>query len=225
FSAQLWYNAMLKKENELLEPSIFLCAPVKFKTLAYLPGTENEVKEIGQLFENKHFKNVSYTFKEASEFRIKSDALKKFQFLHLATHGLVNSRKPELSAVFLSPDSSNKSKEDGMLYSGEIYNLDIKADLVTLSACETGLGKVSKGEGVIGLTRALFYAGANNMLVSLWTVSDSSTSELMKLFYSYLLNEKGIGYPKGLSLAKMELIKNSSFSAPYYWASFVLIGK
>jgi CHAT domain-containing protein len=224
FSAQLWYNST-KKASESSDPSIFLLAPVKFQKMANLPGTEREVKEIGNMFEAKKFNHSAYIFKDASEQTIKLPLLKNFKYLHFATHGIVNTKRPELSAIFLSPDSTKKAKEDGILYSGEIYNLDIRADLVTLSACETGLGKVSKGEGIIGLTRALLYAGANNMMVSLWTVSDRSTSDLMQSFYSNLLNNPNASYSTNLSQAKKALVQTPDFSAPYYWAAFVLIGK
>jgi CHAT domain-containing protein len=224
FSAQLWYNGT-KKTDVVKDPSILLFAPIRFKRMANLPGTETEVNEISNLFEAKKFKHNAYFYKAANEHEIKLPSLKNYRYLHLATHGLVNVRKPELSAVFLSADSIESHKDDGILYSGEIYNLDIRADLVTLSACETGLGKVSRGEGIIGLTRALLYAGANNMVVSLWTVSDRSTSELMQDFYAYMLEHPQLGYSASLTHAKKELIHTADFSAPYYWAAFVLIGK
>ena len=111
------------------------------------------------------------------------------------------------------------------MYAGEIYNLNINADLVTLSACQTGLGKVSKGEGIIGLTRALLYAGSNNLLVSLWSVADRSTSDLMINFYNSLLKNKAEDYAAALRESKMKLIADSRYAHPYYWAPFILIGK
>jgi CHAT domain-containing protein len=110
------------------------------------------------------------------------------------------------------------------LFSGEIYNLELNANLVTLSACQTGLGKISKGEGVIGLSRALVYAGARNIIVSFWSVADESTSELMKNFYRTLLNEKSSNYTSSLREAKLKLIHGDKYSSPYYWAPFILIG-
>lgn len=223
FSCQLWLNGV-KKSNSALDPSIVMFAPINFKKMANLLGTESEVNEIGKLFEFKKYKHSAYTYKEASENNVKLPLLKNYKYIHLATHGIVNIKKPELSAVFLNSDSTKKSKEDGVLYSGEIYNLEINADLVTLSACETGLGKVSKGEGIIGLTRALLYAGANNMMVSLWTVSDNSTSLLMQSFYKNMLENSKSSYSNNLNIAKKDLIKSENFSAPYFWAAFVLIG-
>jgi CHAT domain-containing protein len=123
--------------------------------------------------------------------------------------------------VFLRSDSES---EDGNLYSGEIYNLHLNANLVTLSACQTGLGKISKGEGVIGLSRALVYAGARNIIVSFWSVADESTSELMTNFYQTLLQKQNVSFSEGLRESKLELIRKGKYAAPYYWAPFILIG-
>ncbi|HZX73696.1 MAG TPA: CHAT domain-containing protein, partial [Cyclobacteriaceae bacterium] len=137
-----------------------------------------------------------------------------------ATHGIVDEEDPELSKIFLN--SSNK--EDGNLFSGEIYNLDLNAEMVVLSACQTGLGKFSKGEGVIGLSRALIYAGAKNIIVSFWSVADESTAELMVDFYKNLLQKKDQNFREALQQAKVNMIKKGNYSAPYYWAPFVMIG-
>jgi CHAT domain-containing protein len=134
---------------------------------------------------------------------------------------VVDEKNPELSRIFLQSGNSN---EDGNLYSGEIYNLQLNANLVTLSACQTGLGKISKGEGVIGLSRALVYAGAKNIIVSFWSVADESTSELMQNFYKELLNKNNGNYTASLRNAKLSLIASEKYAAPYYWAPFILIG-
>ena len=105
------------------------------------------------------------------------------------------------------------------------YNLEFDADLVVLSACETGLGKISKSEGIIGLSRALLYAGADNIIVSLWKVSDESTTKLMVDFYSNLL-ENEIDKAKALHDAKLKMIEQGgTFAHPFFWSPFVLIGK
>ena len=98
----------------------------------------------------------------------------------------MNETDPQLSCIYLQPD---EPKDDGKLYAGEIYNLKLDANLVTLSACKTGLGKITKGEGVIGLSRALIYAGARNIIVSYWNVADRSTAQLMKDFYQYQIDD------------------------------------
>jgi len=151
---------------------------------------------------------------------VKSNSLSSYTYLHFATHGIVDEEDPELSKIFLN--SSNK--EDGNLFSGEIYNLDLNAEMVVLSACQTGLGKFSKGEGVIGLSRALIYAGAKNIIVSFWSVADESTAELMVDFYKNLLQKKDQNFREALQQAKVNMIKKGNYSAPYYWAPFVMIG-
>lgn len=222
YSAHLYEQGMHKKSKA--DGSIFLCAPVEFKGMSSLPATREEVNKIDALFTNKGFHSNCYTGKNVQESFIKSGTLSGYHYLHFATHGVVDEHQPELSEIYLSPDTTKR--EDGNLYSGEIYNLKINADLVTLSACQTGLGKVQKGEGIIGLTRALLYAGANNLVVSLWSVADKSTSELMIDFYSRLLNNtSGADYSTALQNAKLSMIRSEQYNKPYYWAPFILIGK
>lgn len=186
-----------------------------------IPSTKTEVEYIHDLHKKKNLFAKYFLFKDAKEENLKDPELSHYKFIHLATHGFVNDEVPELSGLVMS-QSQEGSEEDGILYVGEIYNLKWKADMVALSACETGLGKVVKGEGIIGLTRAFMYAGAQNVLVSLWKVSDQSTSDLMIDFYNHLLE----GNTKASSLreAKIKLIKSKEFSNPYYWAPFVIVG-
>jgi CHAT domain-containing protein/lipopolysaccharide biosynthesis regulator YciM len=212
---------------------ILLVAPVNFKDEYYanmnsklndLPGSKNEIDEIKRLFKSKEHGIKVLVDNSATEISFKKEELHKYKYLHFATHGMVNESKPELSRIFLRPTYNDV--EDGSLYSGEIYNIDIHADLVCLSACQTGLGKLSKGEGIIGLSRALLYAGAENLIVSLWTVSDNSTSELMIDFYhNHLYSDHYNTFSGALRKAKLNLIKDKEFSKPYYWAPFILIGE
>lgn len=204
-------------------PSILLCAPVEFDSstnLNTLPGTEEEVNEIAKLFTSHNLKNETLIKAEADEDQIKSGAIKEYQYLHFATHGIVDEQNPELSRIFLSQGKN----EDGNLYSGEIYNLELNADLVTLSACETGLGKISKGEGVIGLSRALVYAGARSIIVSFWNVADASTSQLMRNFYTQLLTKNNNDFAAALRASKLKMISEKTYAAPYYWAPFIILG-
>ncbi|NUO82177.1 CHAT domain-containing protein [candidate division KSB1 bacterium] len=160
--------------------------------------------------------------REANEARVKAADLSEYRILHFATHGLVNEKNPKLSGLILSPEDST-SKEDGILHLGEIYNLNLNAELVVLSACETGLGQTAKGEGIIGLTGGFLYAGADNVLVSLWQVSDATTADLMIGFYDNMLG--GMSRPKALREAKLKLMQShSEYAKPYYWAPFVLVG-
>jgi len=195
-----------------------------------IPATETEIHTIADKLSSKNRKIDKILHSAAQESFIKKGGLKNYRFLHIATHGFANSEQPELSGILLVPDSL----EDGILYSGEIYNLDLNADLTVLSACETGLGKISKGEGVIGLTRALFYAGTKNIMVSLWKVSDESTSQLMIHFYEnlaeYDTNSEAFAqvifnFSNPLRTAKLQLIQEKKFANPYYWSPFILIGK
>ncbi|MFN0048687.1 MAG: CHAT domain-containing protein [Cytophagales bacterium] len=228
FSATLFGQSQRLKSTSASN-SVFFCAPINFsqhaslRSLRNLPGTETEVRKIDQIFKNKNYVTTSYLNDKATETEVKSDNLKNFRYLHFATHGIVNESRPEMSEIFLCSDAGKN--EDGNLYSGEIYNLNIKADLVTLSACQTGLGKITKGEGIIGLSRALLYAGAKNIVVSLWTVSDESTSKLMVDFYADLLKNEHPDYSRSLREAKLQLIADKNTANPYYWAPFVLIGK
>ncbi|MEX2232432.1 MAG: CHAT domain-containing protein [Cyclobacteriaceae bacterium] len=229
FSVRYEFSAGLliqksKKPASGTSPSIFLCAPVSFPGKEYLgelPGTENEVQEISRLFSEKNLTSAAYTRVQADEKLIKTSSLKNYNFVHFATHGVVDESNPELSRIFLQ---SGSKSEDGDLFAGEIYNLELNANLVTLSACQTGLGKVLKGEGVIGLSRALVYAGAKNIIVSFWNVADESTSLLMKDFYHNVLENPGADYSTDLRKAKLKLLNNEKYSAPFYWAPFVLIG-
>jgi CHAT domain-containing protein len=229
FSVRYEFSAGLliqksKKTVSGISPSIFLCAPISFPGKEYLgelPGTENEVQEISRLFSEKNLTSAAFTRVQADEKLIKTSSLRNYNFVHFATHGVVDESNPELSRIFLQ---SGSKSEDGDLFAGEIYNLELNASLVTLSACQTGLGKILKGEGVIGLSRALVYAGAKNIIVSFWNVADESTSILMKDFYQNVLENPGVDYSTDLRKAKLNLLRNEKYSAPFYWAPFVLIG-
>lgn len=212
-----------QKENRGTAPSILLCAPVQFPhhaSLADLPGTEQEIRDISTLFTGRNLTASVLAREQAAEQRIKSGALKEYRYLHFATHGIVDEYRPELSRIFLQQDE----KEDGDLFAGEIYNLELNAALVTLSACQTGLGKIAGGEGVIGLSRALVYAGAENIVVSFWNVADESTATLMKDFYRELVSGKKENYSRALRHAKLTMISDARHAAPFHWAPFVLIG-
>jgi len=188
-----------------------------------LPGSKEETENIFEIFEKNNKKAILKTHQFANEEYVKSGALKNFKFLHIATHGMVNEDKPELSCILLAQDTT--STEDNILFSGEIYNLELNADLTVLSACETGLGKIAEGEGVIGLTRALLYAGSKNIIVSLWQVSDESTKQLMVNFYKNIFKYKKDGYSEHLSKSKNKLIKEGKYAHPFFWSPFILIGK
>ena len=193
--------------------------------ISSLPGTEEEVKNVFKQFKRKDKKALVKLHEKASEEYVKSGELKKYKFLHFASHGIVNTQKPELSGIVLAQDST--SQEDGILHTGEIYNLTLNADLTILSACRTGIGKVREGEGLMGLTRALLYAGSKNTIVSLWKVVDVSTKKLMVDFYTNVLERKALSqsYTEALRQAKLKMISNGTYANPFFWSPFILVGK
>jgi CHAT domain-containing protein/Tfp pilus assembly protein PilF len=155
-----------------------------------------------------------------------SPELGNYQIVHFATHGLLNSKQPELSGILLSlVDEQGNPKEKGILRLGEIYNLRLPAELVVLSACQTALGKEVKGEGLVGLTRGFMYSGAARVVASLWKVNDKATAELMKIFYEGVLGAKRLRPPDALRRAQIKMWKTSLWRAPYYWGAFTLQGE
>jgi CHAT domain-containing protein/tetratricopeptide (TPR) repeat protein len=162
---------------------------------------------------------------KASRATVTSPALRQFSIVHFATHGLLNEKHPELSGIVLSLVNERGQPVDGYLSLRDIYNLDLPADLIVLSACQTGLGKRVRGEGLIGLARGFMYAGAPRVVVSLWRVDDMATAELMKRFYRHMLGKNKIPALAALRRAKIEMAgAGGLWSAPYYWAGFVLQG-
>jgi len=191
--------------------------PAKYHRLEY---SGREVEAIASFF--RKGSALLYTREEATEENIKlNDRLGDADYLHFATHGIVDETNPDLSALMLA--QGNGSAEDGLLEAKEIFNLEINAGLVVLSACQTGLGKLVRGEGMVGLTRAFMYAGTPSVLVSLWSVSDNSTAILMGEFYKNLMHSKQ-NKTEALRKAQISLIGDPHFAHPFYWAPFVLIG-
>jgi CHAT domain-containing protein/tetratricopeptide (TPR) repeat protein len=150
--------------------------------------------------------------------------LGSYRIVHFATHGLLNSQHPELSGIVLSLVDERGQPQDGFLRLHEIYNLELNADLVVLSACRTALGKDVRGEGLVGLTRGFWYAGAPRVVASLWDVRDRATAELMGRFYRAMLKE-GRTPAAALRAAQVSMSREKRWEAPYYWAGFVLQGE
>ena len=146
--------------------------------------------------------------------------LDDYRYIHFATHGYLDTEQPSLSALVLSQIDHNLQPEDGFLRVNDIYNLRLAADLVVLSACQTGLGKEVRGEGLMGLTRAFLYAGAPRVIVSLWNVNDRATADLMVIFYRRMLRDHE-SPAEALRQAQLELRKQKQWESPYYWAAFV----
>ncbi len=188
----------------------------------YLPGTLTEVQAIKKIFPKSNV-FTGNTVSEETIFRLQEkNMLKNFSTIHFATHGIVIPEIPELSALVLSTEKEG-SKYDGYLTADEIAGLNLAAEFVNLSACETGLGKVYPGEGMVGLIHAFLVAGANSVCASLWSVSDESTSEFMIGLYSKAAKE-GMSYSEAINEMKREFIASGEYSLPYYWAPFQYYG-
>jgi len=160
---------------------------------------------------------------DASRRNLLSLDLSQFRILHLATHGLIDARYPELSALALSFYDRDGHAVDGMIRLSDIYGLDLAADLVVLSACDTALGLELRGESLLGLTQGFMYAGSRNLLTSLWPVPDQVTAELMAKFYEFLLNDH-LSPATALRRAQLGMSSSRRSRDPYYWGAFVLLG-
>jgi CHAT domain-containing protein len=161
---------------------------------------------------------------KASRATMMSPALAQYRIVHLATHGLVNSKHPELSGLVLSLVDEQGRRQNGFLGLEDIYNLNLPAELVVLSACETGLGQTVQGEGLIGLTRGFMYAGATRVVASLWKIDDLATAELMARFYRDMEQQK-MRPAAALRAAQISMWKQKRWRSPYYWAAFQVHGE
>ena len=181
-----------------------------------LPGAEMEVDQIGEIFSSTILKG-----NQATESAFKSEAT-NYGILHFATHALVDDFSPGNTRLIF--DLNETGEDDGYLHSHEIYNMKLNADLVTLSACNTGFGKIKKGEGVMSLSRAFAYAGSPNSLVSLWPASDKSSPIVMESFYQNLAD--GMPKDEALRKAKLDYLESTPEKGthPFYWSGFVFIG-
>jgi len=150
-------------------------------------------------------------------------SLARFRLVHFATHGVLDTRRPELSGLVLSQVDEQGGARDGFLRLDDVYHLELDADLVVLSGCETALGETLRGEGIVGLTRGFFHAGASQVLASLWPVRDRATAELMQRFYRAMLHDR-LPPAAALRQAQAALRQEQPWREPYFWAGFVLEG-
>jgi CHAT domain-containing protein len=195
-------------------------APVELPRLAH---TRQEAKEINALVPPGQ-RWVALDFAATRQSAMNPD-LSQYRILHFATHGLLNSKRPELSGLVFSLIDEHGQAQDGFLSLPETYELKLPADLVVLSACRTGLGQEIRGEGLVGLTRGFMYAGAARVLVSLWNVDDAATAELMRRFYQKMLGSEKLSPAAALRAAQLSLSQDRHWAAPYYWAGFILQGE
>jgi CHAT domain-containing protein len=188
--------------------------------LLRLPFTRREAQAIESLGSGVR---TALDFEATREAALDAD-LASYRFVHFATHGLLNASHPELSGIVLSLVDRNGRPRDGFLTSLDTFNLRLDAELVVLSGCRTALGKDVRGEGIVGLTRGLMYAGARGVLASLWPVDDLATAELMRVFYQGVLGPRGLTPPVALREAQRHVRSHRRWAAPYYWAAFQLQG-
>jgi CHAT domain-containing protein len=187
-----------------------------------LPFSREEANAIFALVQRAHaLKALDF---EANKKTATGEGIGQYRIVHFATHALLNNEHPELSGIVLSLVDRQGHRIDGFLRLNEIYNLNLPADLVVLSACQTGLGRQIKGEGLIGLTRGFLYAGAERVVASLWSVDDEATAELMRRFYSKFLQEDQ-PVSAALRQAQMEMSAQKRWSNAYYWAAFEMQGE
>ncbi len=189
----------------------------QFSAISY---TGTEVKEISGLFPKDE--TVCYFGTYASEYRLKTEQLDQYKYLHFATHGLIDESKAFRSGIVLSTNKT--SSEDGLLQVNEILNLKLHAEMVVLSACQTARGKLYQAEGIVGISRSFIYAGSSSVVVSLWNINDRSTSFIMKEFYTAILNNQNKS--QALQSAQLSMLRSDRklYRHPYYWAPFILIG-
>ncbi len=184
-------------------------------TLLPLLGAVEEIE-----FANKLFKGDFFLNQDATESNFKNALKSSYAIFHIASHAIIDDKNPDQSKLVLSPEAT----DDGMLYTSEINNLNLKSDLVILSACNTGVGEITNGEGINSLARSFTHAGSQNILMSLWPVSDRSTTSLIKEYYKILI--EGKSKRTSLSDAKNTFLSNvpAAYHHPYFWGGFVYYG-
>lgn len=188
-----------------------------------LPGTGVEVRMIASVVRG----TKKITGASASERMLKNHPLQDYRIIHFAAHGIAVPQLPQLSALVLSTPQKPDSVDDGYLRMDEIIKLNLRADFVNLSACETGLGKIYGGEGVVGLTQAFLLAGAKTLAVSLWQVSDESTALYMAEMYR-LVTRRRMTFSDAMTAVRKKFIRGAygeTFKHPFFWAPFVLYGR
>jgi CHAT domain-containing protein len=199
----------LAANSELMRSIRSFAQTVEQGSFSRLPFSREEAEAIASLAPRDSV--MKATDFQANRSTATSGELSHYRVIHFATHGLLNSEHPELSGLVLSLVDKDGNLEDGFLRMHEIYNLNLPADLVALSACQTALGKQIKGEGLVGITRGFMYAGARRVVASLWQVDDLATAQLMKSFYRGMLVE-GLRPAAALRAAQMETQKQKRWT-------------
>jgi CHAT domain-containing protein len=186
-----------------------------------LPFSMSEAQRILEAAKGQGVAKVDF---DANRSLALSPEMSRYRFIHFATHGVVDLERPALSRIILSLVDKKGRPQDGYLFLHDIYNLNLPAELVVLSACQTGVGKQVKGEGLIALTRGFMYAGAARLVASYWDVDDAATAELMEQFYKEMfINNKRPA--EALQLAQLYLREQRRYSSPNFWAGFFIQGE
>jgi CHAT domain-containing protein len=232
YSASLFAQSLAFNEDKIDNPRLLAMAPIHSAftlsdinkitrdsdEIVPIPGTIDEVKGICKIFSGKKLFG-----KNASEARFKQ-ICDQYQIIHIASHGFVNNEYPLFSRLVFNRNNQD-TLNDGLLNTYEIYNMHISAPLVVLSACNTGSGKLYKGEGTISLARGFYVAGAKNIIMTLWAITDKTSNELVQQFYTHLANSEPV--PVSLQQAKLGFLQNSDEIAahPFFWAGYISIGE
>jgi CHAT domain-containing protein/tetratricopeptide (TPR) repeat protein len=226
----IFADPVFESEDERLKESVmqsnngFSRASLKMEDvpLTRLPFTRREANAILSLVPaDKSLEALD--FRASRETMLNPD-IQNYRYIHLATHGFVNTVLPEQSGIVLSLFNKEGETKEGFVSAGDIFNLKLRADVVVLSACRTALGKQVRGEGILGLARAFLYAGAARVVASLWKVDDVATAEFMQIFYEGMLGKAQLSAPEALRSAQIKMMNDPRWKSPYYWAGFVLQG-
>lgn len=193
----------------------------QLKDISDLPGVVAEMDGINSIFDKEFNVNVLLN-ENAKEEKLKECVAKPYQLIHFATHGIVDDYGPQYCSLLLEEINSTTEMEDGYLQAFEISDLDIHSNLIVLSACNTALGKLYSGDGMKGLSQSFFIAGARSLCLTLWSISDFSTSEFMSNFYSGI--DSSLPYIRALQQAKIKFIESDKYNSPYYWAPYIISG-
>jgi CHAT domain-containing protein len=190
-------------------------------TLPRLPFTRREADAI--LAATPRDKGLEALDFQANIQALDSPTIRDYKVVHFATHGLLNTSQPELSGLVLSLVDQAGNPQRGFLELADIYNLNLSADLIVLSACQTGLGKEVKGEGLVGLTRGFLYGGAKGVVASLWKVDDAATASLMEDFYKGMFSGR-LSPAAALRQAEIKIWNQRRWASPYFWGGFIYEG-
>ncbi len=234
YTGTLYLNSLKAERSGETKEDLLAFAPVYFykeslaavypnfpyrtrgENLIDLPATLQEVKDIKKILRGDIYLNASATVEKFKEIAA------NYRILHIATHGIVDNINPLKSRLVFSPVT--EESDGGCLYYSDLFNLDLNADMAVLSACNTGYGQNSEGEGIIALSRGFMYSGVPSLVISLWSVEDESTALIMKNFYKYL--KEGLSKDEALRKSKLDYLSVSNHigSSPYYWSGFINIG-